>query len=67
MVPELLQAAVTPSNLGEAVLAWLDDPDSRDRVVREFEAVHRSLRQNADQRAARAVLDLCASHGREAG
>jgi lipid-A-disaccharide synthase len=65
LVPELLQAAVTPSNLGEAVLAWLDDTTSRDRLVREFETVHRSLRQDADQRAALAVLDLCPGQGRE--
>lgn len=67
LVPELLQTAVTPSNLGEAVLTWLDDPVGRDRVVREFETLHQSLRQDADHRAARAVLDLCASHGGEAG
>jgi len=65
MVPELLQAAVTPSNLGEAVLAWLDDAAGRDRLMREFETIHQSLRQDADQGAARAVLDLCPGHERE--
>lgn len=67
LVPEFLQSSVTPPNLGQAVLAWLDDRASRDRVTDQFEMIHRCLRQSADQRAAQAVLDLCAGGDGEAG
>jgi lipid A disaccharide synthetase len=57
---------VTPPNLGQALLAWLDDPAGRDRLTEKFETIHRALRRGADQSAAQAVLDLCAGGDGEA-
>jgi lipid-A-disaccharide synthase len=58
-VPEILQDAVTPASLGEAVLAWLDDPARRARLVQGCEEIHTQLRRGADAGAAAAVLALC--------
>ena len=65
LVPELLQTAVKPGALGEAVLNWLDDRSRREDALAAFGDIHRQLRQGADKRAARAVLDCCAAaHGK---
>lgn len=64
LVPEILQDAVTPERLGEAVLAWLDDPPRCAQLVQSFAEIHERLRRNADARAAAAVLALC---GRQPG
>jgi len=60
LVPELLQDRVTPAALGSAVLHWLDDAPARAALTEEFEQIHDSLRRDADERAADAVLSLCA-------
>lgn len=58
LVPEFTMDAVTPANLGQAVLELLDD-GARQRQMREaFGALHRSLRRDAAESAARAVLAL---------
>ncbi len=67
LVPEILQDRVNPEALGTAVLHWLDDAGAREALTQEFEGIHERLRQGADERAARAVLSLCAgsaAHGR---
>jgi lipid-A-disaccharide synthase len=60
LVPEILQDRVTPEALGTAVLRWLDDPAAREVLARECQRIHEHLRQGADERAAQAVLSLCA-------
>lgn len=60
LVPEFFQEQVRPEVLGPAVLAQLERPD-RDELTRAFEAIHLSLRRDASQRAAEAVLDLLAT------
>jgi lipid-A-disaccharide synthase len=57
LVPEFFQEQVRPDVLGPAVLAQLERPD-RDELTREFEVIHASLRREASQRAAEAVLEL---------
>ena len=58
LVPEILQDAITPARLGEAVLTWFDEPASCVALADEFDAIHRSLKCEADARAAEAVLSL---------
>ncbi|MNO86350.1 Lipid-A-disaccharide synthase [compost metagenome] len=55
LVPELIQDAATPEALAQTLLPLLDDS----RVQTDsFDAIHRTLRQNASEQAADAVLDL---------
>ncbi|MNN93278.1 lipid-A-disaccharide synthase [compost metagenome] len=54
-MPELIQDAATPEALAQTLLPLLDDG----RVQTDsFDAIHRTLRQNASEQAADAVLDL---------
>ena len=57
LVPEFFQEQVRPEVLGPAVLEQLERPD-RDELIRAFEAIHGSLRCDASERAAEAVLEL---------
>jgi lipid-A-disaccharide synthase len=57
LVPEFFQEQVRPDVLGPAVLGQLERPD-RDELTRVFEAIHASLRCDASERAADAVLEL---------
>jgi lipid-A-disaccharide synthase len=58
LVPELLQAALTPAALAEAALSWFDRTDRRDDFERTSRALHVTLRRDAAGRAADAVLRL---------
>ena len=60
LVPEYFQEQVRPDVLGPAVLAQLERPD-RDALAQAFEAIHVSLRRDASERAAEAVLELRAA------
>jgi len=60
LVPEFFQEQVRPDVLGPAVLAQLERPD-RDALTQAFEAIHVSLRRDASERAAEAVLELRAA------
>lgn len=55
LVPEILQDAATPDALAEALLPLLDDPHEQ---TAGFDAIHRTLRQDASNQAADAVLQL---------
>ena len=57
LVPELLQHDATPEALAENLLAELERAAADAEYLSRFEALHRSLRQGADARAAHAVLD----------
>lgn len=57
LVPEILQDAATPEALAEALLPLLDNPGEQ---TAGFDAIHRTLRQDASNQAADAVLQLLA-------
>lgn len=58
MVPEVLQDEVRVDVLGPLLLQALDDDRQRRELQAAFGDIHRQLRQNADARAAEAVLEL---------
>jgi len=60
VVPELLQHDATPENLAQVLLNTLNDMVVRERIPRRFAAIHRELRRNTAEQAARAVLPLLA-------
>lgn len=60
LVPELLQDAATPEALGAAVLSQLEDTSKRQQLVEAFTELHLTLRQNADEQAAIAIVALLA-------
>lgn len=66
VVPEFIQDAATPEALGQALLAQLDDPARLESIRREFTALHRVLKRDNANAAARAVLDLLDRPCREA-
>jgi lipid-A-disaccharide synthase len=60
IVPEYFQEDVRPDVLGPALLEQLERPDRAD-VVATFAEIHRSLRRDANARAAEAILELRAA------
>ncbi|HET8610619.1 MAG TPA: lipid-A-disaccharide synthase [Burkholderiales bacterium] len=58
VVPEFLQEDATAENLAQAVLNVLRDRTVRERVVRRFEEIAQSLRQNNAERVADAILPM---------
>lgn len=60
LVPELLQNDATPEKLAETVLKLVSDKTVVAEIQREFEAIHHTLRQNTEEKAAQAVLGLLA-------
>lgn len=65
LVPELLQDNATPEALGQAVLDWLQPDGGVDSLHQAFCEIHDQLRQNANERAAEALVPLIevANHG----
>ncbi len=58
LVPEYLQEAATPEHLGPPLLDWLRQPAAFQPLRETFEQLHRELRRDADEQAARAVAEL---------
>lgn len=58
LVPEFIQGRATPDNLAAATLAWLDDPERRERYRHMAADVRRELAQGASDRAAEAILEM---------
>lgn len=58
LVPELLQRNAVPHKLGAAVEQYLAEPARANSVRKAFAQIHHSLRRNASERAADAVLTL---------
>ncbi|MGJ9416742.1 lipid-A-disaccharide synthase [Massilia sp. CMS3.1] len=56
LVPELLQHAVTPEALADAVWQQLNDTPLRDKLAARFTDMHHSLLRNSAQESAQAVL-----------
>ena len=60
VVPELLQHDATPENLAQALHNALRDGVVRARLPQRFDAIHRQLKCDTAEQAARAVLPLLA-------
>ncbi|HEC17889.1 MAG TPA: lipid-A-disaccharide synthase [Gammaproteobacteria bacterium] len=58
LVPELIQHAATPENLGREVLVFFENHHSRESLNQRFSAIHRELRRDASQQAAQAILQM---------
>jgi lipid-A-disaccharide synthase len=61
VVPEMLQHDATPENLAQALHNALNDGVLRARLIRRFAAIHRVLKCNTAEQAARAVLPMLAA------
>ena len=61
LVPELLQHAVTPEALADAVWKQLDDAAGRDRLAVRFTEMHHSLLRDSAAISAEAVLRIIES------
>jgi lipid-A-disaccharide synthase len=59
-VPEFLQGEATPQALAEAVADLLDDVERCADIHEKFVALRADLARGAQQRAAKAILDLAA-------
>ncbi len=64
VVPELMQDDATPENLAQALLNALNDTVVRERIPVRFSAIHRELRRNTAEQAARALLPILAGASR---
>jgi len=58
VVPELVQDAMTPAALAEAVLHWLDDPAACDALARRFTDLHLDLRRDTARAATDAIAQV---------
>jgi len=58
-VPEFLQEAANPEALFSEIDKLLTQSESREAVISTWESIHQSLRRNASDTAAKAVLALC--------
>lgn len=58
LAPEFLQHDCKPENLGPALLGFLDSPERRTEIAAAYGKIHETLRCNAAERAADAVLKL---------
>lgn len=63
MVAEFIQDAMTPEALSGAVQQLLDDPALREKISTAFASVRSQLSQDADTRAADAVIGEYQAHG----
>ncbi len=64
VVPELMQDDATPENLAQVLLNTLADTVVRERIPLRFSAIHRDLKRNTAEQAARAVLPMLARASR---
>lgn len=59
IVPEFIQYAATATAIATTAFALLNDKTGRGQQMKQtFDAIHLQLRQNADERAAEAILTL---------
>jgi len=57
VVPELLQHDATPEKLSETLLQLVNDKAGCKKIRSEFMRIHKKLRQNSEEKAAKAVLE----------
>lgn len=60
VVPEFLQGDATSESMSQAVLAWLDDPKRREKVVERFTDLHRELLRDTPRLCAENVAKALA-------
>jgi len=60
LVPELLQEAVTADSLFTHVRKVMENESDKKEITKTWNSIHASLRRDANQTAADAVLELCA-------
>ncbi|MEM1261855.1 MAG: lipid-A-disaccharide synthase [Pseudomonadota bacterium] len=58
VVPELIQAAVTPGALAAELEPLIDDPNARDAQLGEFVRLRKALSEDANARSAEVVSEL---------
>ncbi len=58
LVGEYFQDDIVPESIGAELLMWLDDAARRAELVDQFASIHASLRRDASESAARAILAL---------
>ena len=59
LVPEIIQEAVTPENLYDAVEKQFNQsPEEKTYCMKRFNEIHQTLRQNASEKAAQALVNL---------
>ncbi|MGH1461691.1 MAG: lipid-A-disaccharide synthase [Neptuniibacter sp.] len=63
LVPEVLQDQVKPDVLGPLLLRALQDNEYKQTLAQEFAAIHKTLHQDADEKAADAVVALLQDKG----
>ncbi|GAB4172544.1 MAG: lipid-A-disaccharide synthase [Rhodocyclaceae bacterium] len=63
VVPEFIQDEANPENLAQALGNWVSDRVSCARLARLFEGMHRELRRDSAEQAARAILSCLAHEG----
>ena len=57
LVPELVQHAVTPESISQAVEQWLK-PQQQQQIVARFTELHQQLQANGSETAAQAISQL---------
>jgi lipid-A-disaccharide synthase len=60
LVPEILQDEVSPETLGELLLERLQPAFDKQALIDRFSSIHRSIRLNASEEAAKALLAMIA-------
>ena len=60
LVPELLQEAATADSLFAHIRQVMENESDRKEITQTWNSIHASLRRDANQTAADAVLELCA-------
>jgi len=58
LVPEFLQEAVTPKKMAEVLGGYLRSGDQTKALIEEYSQIHASLRKNANEQAAKAIVAL---------
>ena len=63
LVPEFIQEAATPSAIADALMPLLASHTARQETLDAFETLHHSLRLNAGETAAQAIVDMLEARG----
>lgn len=58
LAPEFIQDECRPERLGEALMAFLDDPGRVAAIREAYRRIHRDMRRDSSRKAAQAVLAL---------
>ncbi len=67
LVPEILQEDAKPEVLAEALLGYFKEPQKSIALKKEYEQLHRQLRCNASEVAAKAIFELLSGSSIDCG